>query len=156
MSIPYLRVELCVPSSFLMEKILFFCLCCIISWWKNLVFFLPSLSQFMRDFCFHNISSCFHLSSGWLISNPTSLLLSSLPPLDIIYCCNLFILSSNRCCSLNISPNSSLFHFLIFSLISFSFRLKVCNLLCPLYWLWSTIPPPLAKIAGSLAKKLQI
>jgi hypothetical protein len=49
--------------------------------WKNLVFFSPSFSHWMRDFCLQSTSSCALLSAIWLFRSVSCVFRSSVRPL---------------------------------------------------------------------------
>jgi len=65
---------------------------CTMDWWKNLVFFSPSLSHCTLDFCHQSISSCFFLSSNSSLSSSSSFIKSVV----LIHDMKVFCRVSNR------------------------------------------------------------
>jgi len=114
------------PCWSIKEKILFCCLCCIISLWKNLVFLSPSFNHWILDFCFHGTSSCCIFSSNFSINDSSSSTSPSRLPSLIICCYTFFIFVWIFSCSLCTLSNSPLFHFFILPFGSFSLSWKVC------------------------------
>lgn len=90
------------------------------------MFFSPSLNQLTPYCCFQSISSCFQRSSSCFMSGPSSSTISFDLPSMIICSCTVSILFFNSSWSFKMLPKSSLFHFLILCLISFSLSWNVC------------------------------
>ena len=74
------------PCRLLMKAILFYILLWMFDLWKNLVFFSPSLSHWILDFCLHGISSCCLHSSMAVKRVCSCCACSSILPSRIMFC----------------------------------------------------------------------
>lgn len=96
------------------------------SWWKKWLLCSPSLRYYTRDLWHKRVSYFFWRASNYSINIPSSATIYSLQASRIIWYCKASIWSSNFLFSLNLSPNSTLFHFLIHSFNSFSLCYRDC------------------------------
>lgn len=110
-----------MPCSFWRWVMLLFTLRWIVVLWKNFVFFSPSLSHLILDFCLHSVSSCFsffEICDSRIFSCSSR---SSNRLLIIFLCCSYFISLTRSLWDLNMLPKQVWFHCLIFPLRYLSF-----------------------------------
>jgi hypothetical protein len=81
----------------------------IIDPWKNFVFFSPSFSHWMQDFCHQSTSSCALLFASWLFKSVSYDLRSSIKPCDRVCCCSVCICCLRISCAWKMSPKVDLF-----------------------------------------------
>ena len=105
-------------------EILFFCLCWMVSLWKNLVFMSPSFNHVCWDFCLQRISSYFSSWASSWVNSPSLALSSSLYPSLMTWPCISPIKASNQILSSIMLPNVSLFHFFRLVFMCFNFCWK--------------------------------
>lgn len=98
--------------------------------WKIFVFFSPSLSHFILDFCLHNVSSCFSLSNICDSRIFSCFDKSSDQPSFMILYCRRFISWSRAFWAWKIFPKEVWFQCLILPLRFLSF-----------YWNWNILVP---------------